>query len=99
MTDHNNIAERLRDHAHDYEKWLAEAMDLGLVREAADALNAYPKLVEAIKEVRTIAAGYADAPCFTDLLGDELDEPCTCPPCGLRAVLRACALASTEEDR
>ena len=72
----------------------AEARARALVHRA----NAYPKMVEAVDAVRKIAAGYADAPCFTDLLGDELEHDCTCPSCGLRAVLRACALASTREE-
>ena len=45
-------------------------------------------VVEALKDAREIAAGYAEAPCFNVLLGEvDDDNPCTCPTCAIRLIL------------
>lgn len=45
---------------------------------------------EVDSEALRIAKNYENAPCFAELLGEVDDEnPCGCPVCGHRAIVRA----------
>lgn len=51
-----------------------------------------------VNAARQIAENYEKAPCFAALLGEEDDEnPCTCPSCGHRAIIRALRSSPPQE--